>query len=136
MIIRFTLKYALYSQIIERYFDDGGPFVLTNYNSKAEYEQFLKDVKQLNNYKFCSIEKEDFKHKLQETIKQTFINYINNITESSSWKTEAFSAEKLQIHKENIFNNIDIKVVNLITDRSKNHQVVFYIDWINNYITL
>lgn len=136
MIIRFTLKSSYYTQIIERFFDDKGPFVLANHNSKAEYEQFIKDIKHLNNYKFNSHEKEEFKPKLEKTIKQTFIKYINNITESSNWKTEKFSAEKLIRHKENIFENVDIKLVNLIVDRSKNHEVVFYLDMVNDYITL
>lgn len=136
MIIRFTLGSRFYTQIIERYFDDKGPFVLANHNSKSEYKQFIKDIKQLNNYKFNSSKKEEFKPKLEQTIKQTFINYINNAIESSNWKTEAFSIEKLQRYKEVIFENIDVKIVNLIVDRSKNHEVVFYIDWINNYITL
>lgn len=44
MIIRATLKTNLYTQILERYFDDGRPFVLKYYNSKKEYEQFNKEV--------------------------------------------------------------------------------------------
>ena len=133
MIIRFTLKTSYYTQIIERFFDDKGPFVLANHNSKAEYEQFMKDVKQLNSGFYG---KKDLKPKLEETIKQTFINYINNVTKMSNWKTVRFNTEKLQRCKDDIFKNIDIKLVDLFVDRSKNQEVVFYIDWISNYITM
>lgn len=136
MIIRATLKSNLYTQIIERYFDDGGPFVQTYYNSKHEYEKFKKDLKKLSNYNFCSSEKEMFKAILATTIYKNFINYINAIEENSKWKTEKFNTEKVIRHKEFILKNIDIKLVNLIVDASFNKEVVFYIYQINQYITM
>ena len=136
MIIRATLKSNIYTQIIEKYFDDGGPFVQTYYNSKYVYEKFKKDVKKLYNYNFCSSEKEIFKPFLATTIYKNFINYINTIEENSNWKTERFSAEKVIRNKKFILKNIDIKLVNLIVDTSFNKEVVFYIHQINQYITL
>ena len=68
MIIRATLKSNIYTQIIEKYFDDGGPFVQTYYNSKHEFEKFKRNIKKLYNYNFCSSEKEMFKPFLVTTI--------------------------------------------------------------------
>ena len=136
MIIRATLKSNLYTQIIEKYFDDGGPFVQTYYNSKYVYEKFKKDVKKLYNYHFSSSEKKILKLKLTKVIHKNFINYINAINENTNWKTERFSAEKVIRYKEFILKNIDIRLVNLIVDASFNKEVVFYIHQINQYITL
>ena len=136
MIIRATLKSNIYTQIIEKYFDDGGPFVQTYYNSKHEFEKFKKDVKKLYNYNFGCSEKEMFKPFLATTIYKNFINYINTIEENSNWKTERFSAEEFIRNKKFILKNIDIKLVNLIVDTSFNKEVVFYIHQINKYITL
>lgn len=44
MIIAVTLFNNDYTQIIQKYFDEGGPFVSTFYNSETEYRKFLKDV--------------------------------------------------------------------------------------------
>lgn len=136
MIIRTTLKSNLYTQILERYFDDGGPFVLKYYSSKKEYDQFKKYVKQFHNYRFGASDKQILKSKLANIIKQNFINYINSIDEKSNWHTERFYPKKIIQYKDFILRNFEIKLVDLIVDTSFNKEVVFYIYQINQYITL
>ena len=136
MIIRATLKTNLYTQILERYFDDGGPFVLKYYNSKKEYEQFNKYVKQFYNYRFVAKDKQILKTKLADIIRKNFINYINSIKEKSNWHTERFYPQKIIQYKDFILRNFEVKLVDLIMDTSFNKEVVFYIHQINQYITL
>lgn len=136
MIIRATLKTDLYTQILERYFDDGGPFVLKYHESKKEYEKFNKCVKKLYNYSFRSPDKQTLKTKLEELIRQNFMNYINSINEKSNWQTERFSPRMIIKYKDFIFRNFEAKLVDLIVDSSYNKEVVFYIHQINQYITL
>ena len=97
MIIAVTLFNNDYTQIIQKYFDEGGPFVSTFYNSETEYRKFLKDVKELNKFRYSSSEKEEFKKHLEEMIKQNFINYINSIDENSKWATKRYTAKKSSI---------------------------------------
>lgn len=136
MIIRATLKTNLYTQILERYFDDGRPFVLKYYNSKKEYEQFNKYVKQFYNYRFVAKYNQILKTKLADIIRKNFTNYINSIKEKSNWNTERFYPQKIIQYKNFILRNFEIKLVDLIMDTSFNKEVVFYIYQINQYITL
>lgn len=136
MIIRATLKTNLYTQILERYFDDGGPFVLKYYNSKKEYEQFNKYVKQFYNYRFGATDKQILKTKLADIIRKNFINYINAIKENSNWSTERFYPKKIIQYKDFIIRNFEIRLVDIIVDTSFNKEVIYYIHQINQYITL
>lgn len=136
MIIRATLKSNLYTPVLEKYFSDKALFLPEYYNSKAEYEQFKRDVKKLNKYKLHSSEKEKFKIHLENAICKNFINYINAIDESSNWHTKRFNARRVIQYKEFILENLEIKLVNLIVDTTFNKEVVFYIYQSNKYITL
>ena len=136
MIIKFTLNNSKYTQIIEIYFDYGWPFVITYYNSDKEYKNFLKDVKTLNDFKYFSSEKEEFKKHIVKIIKQNFINYINRINENNIRNIKGFNTKKLLIHKQIILKNINISLVNLIVDKPRNNEVVYYIDFIRKYITV
>ena len=136
MIIKMTLNESHLTQIIERYFDDGGPFVQMWHNSNEEYKQFKKDLEKLHRYKFCSSEKESFKVHLENIIKQTFINYINSISNNNNWKTERFNSKRILQYKETILKQLEVKLVNLIIDKSFNNKVVYYFDYINKYITV
>lgn len=136
MIIRFTLKTNLYTQIIEKYLDDGGPFVITYHNSQKEYKQFKRNVKTLNNDAWYAREKKNLQSEVSEVIKQNFFNYINSIDINSKWRTPRFDAQKINTYKDFIFRHFEVKIVNLLVDSSYNHEVVFYIDRINDYITL
>ena len=44
MIIRITLESHKLTQIIEKYFDDGGCFVATNYTSAEDYKEFMNNI--------------------------------------------------------------------------------------------
>ena len=136
MIIAVTLFNNDYTQIIQKYFDEGGPFVSTFYNAETEYRKFLKDVKELNKFRYSTSEKEEFKKHLEEMIKQNFINYINSIDENSKWATKRYTAKKLQMHKEDILRRITVKLKNLIWDKPKNNEIVYYFDYLREYITL
>ncbi|OKZ81288.1 MAG: hypothetical protein BHW07_03155 [Clostridium sp. CAG_433_25_7] len=81
-------------------------------------------------------EKEEFKKHLEEMIQQNFINYINSIDENSKWATKRYTAKKLQMHKEDILRRITVKLKNLIWDKPKNNEVVYYFDYLREYITL
>ena len=149
MIIEISLFNNEYTQIIQKYFDEGGPFVSTFYNSEAEYRNFLKDVKELNKFRYFLAEKKELKnyailelHKIKsvneiekEKIKQNFINYINSIDENSKWKTKVYSAKKMQKHKEDILKRINVRLKNLIFDKPKNNEFVYYFDYLREYIT-
>ncbi|MFR5509149.1 MAG: hypothetical protein ACLTKT_08160 [Clostridia bacterium] len=135
MIIEFTLFNNNYTQIIQKYFDEGGPFVSTFYNSETEYRKFLKDVKELNKFRYFLAEKKELKKHLEEKIKQNFINYINSIDENSKWKTKVYSAKKMQKHKEDILKRINVRLKNLIFDMPKNNEFVYYFDYLREYIT-
>ena len=133
MIIRITLESHKLTQIIEKYFDDGGCFVVTNYSSAEDYKEFMKNVESYNRYSM-SPQRTKLKEKLEEDIKQNFINYINNI--NSNWKTELFDYQKIIPYNDIIFRNIDVSLRDLIFDRSWNREVVFYFCSINKYLVL
>lgn len=133
MIIRITLESHKFTQIIEKYFDDGGCFAATNYSSAEDYKEFMKNVESYNRYSM-SPQRTKLKEKLEEDIKQNFINYINNI--NSNWKTELFDYQKIIPYKDIIFRNIDVSLRDLIFDRSWNRKVVFYFCSINKYLIL
>ena len=75
MIIVVKIKDSYYMQIIEKYFDDGGPFIATNYNNNKEYKQFLKDIKTYNEFSFKSSGKQNYRKKLENSIKENLKNY-------------------------------------------------------------
>ena len=133
MIIRITLESHKLTPIIEKYFDDGGCFVATNYTSAEDYKKFMKNVEIYNRYSM-SPQRTKLKEKIEEDIRQNFINYINNI--NSNWKTEQFDYKKIIPYKDIIFRNIDVSLRDLIFDRSWNREVVFYFCSINKYLVL
>lgn len=135
MIIKMTLHDNYYTQILERYIDDGGPFVQTYHNSESEYKQFRKDVDKFNTFRW-SFNREEFKTGLENTIKQTFSNYLDIIAESKTWRTERFTAEKIKTIRDSILKRFQLKLVNLVVDKSFNMEVVYYFDFINKYITV
>lgn len=91
------------------------------------------NVESYNRYSM-SPQRTKLKEKLEEDIKQNFINYINNI--NSNWKTELFDYKKIIPYKDIIFRNIDVSLRDLIFDRSWNREVVFYFCSINKYLVL
>lgn len=137
MIIRMTLKSNLYSELIEKYFDDGGPFTPKYHRSKKKYEKFMRNVKVINNHdEYRPSEKEGDIRRARNTIIKNFTNYINAISKDSNFQTKRFNAERVNTYKDFIFRNLDVKVVELMIDKSFNKEVVFYIDRVDKYITL
>lgn len=136
IIIKYTLGNKCLTQIIESYINAGGAFVSTYHNSIKEYNQFMNNVEKYYRYKYFSSAKEEFKKILQEEIKQTFNNYINVISKSTNWSTESFTSEKIKKYKDYILNNFEVKILNLIVDKSCNQEVIYYFDYISKYIIL
>ena len=136
IIIKYTLGNKCLTQIIESYINAGGAFVSTYHNSIKEYNQFMNNVEKYHRYKYFSSAKEEFKKILQEEIKQTFNNYINVISKSTNWSTESFTSEKIKKYKDYILNNFEVKIVNLIVDKSCNQEIIYYFDYISKYIIL
>jgi len=137
MIIMFRLKNNKFTQIIERFLDDGGPFVLTYHNSKEEFRNFWRDVYSYDNYKcLCRYKEDNVKPRLEKTIKEIFIKYINSINEDSNWKTERFTPAEILKYKEDILDETEVKLVNLILDQSYDRKRVYYIGHTNKRITL
>ena len=66
MIILAMLKNDYYMQVIKKYFDDGGPFVASNYKSEDDYKEFLKYVEVYNDFRF----KQNDKQKLRQILEQ------------------------------------------------------------------
>lgn len=136
MIIRISLRDNKKTQIIEKYFDDGGPFVVANHNSEEEYEQFKKDLKSFYNYFNRCPERDKLKEKITQTIRGNFINYINNITIDSNWKTEMFNPNDIINNKESILGRLEVRMMTAFLDESKNNEVVYYFDSNRKYITM
>ena len=134
MIIVVKIKDSYYMQIIEKYFDDGGPFIATNYNNNKEYKQFLKDVKTYNEFSFKSSRKQNYRKTLANSIKKNLKNYLNNINEN--WQTTNFNYSKIQKNKEHLLNELTITIADIICGTSKNRTWLYYIDFIRQYIIL
>lgn len=136
IIIKYTLEDNYYTQIIEKYIEEGSAFVSTYHNSEEEYKQFLKDVEECNRCKFASDEKEILKIKIQNVIEQNFRNYINKVCRNKNWHTASYTTSYIQKHKKIFINNFQAKIVNLIVDKSFNNEVVYYFEDIRKYITI
>ena len=134
MIIVVKIKDSYYMQIIEKYFDDGGPFIATNYNNNKEYKQFLKDVKTYNVFSFKSSRKQNYRKTLANSIKENLKNYLNNINEN--WQTTNFNYSKIQKNKEHLLSELTITIADIICGTSKNRTWLYYIDFIRQYIIL
>ena len=134
MIIVARLKDDYYMQVLEKYFDDGGPFVATNYTDAEEYKQFLKDVKTHNEFNFKSPGQREHRKLLANKVKENLTRYLNNINEN--WTTTAFDYERIQKNKEHLLNRLQIEIADLISATSKNGTWLYYIDFIRQYIIL
>lgn len=136
MIIKFIVKDSKYTQIIERYLEDGGPFVLTYHTNKAEYEHFKELVKKLKNSK-CYTEEYCFcKEFIEPIIYKNFTNYIEMSAKNSNWKTQRFTSQKLNDYKDVILKEIKVQVKDIIIPKPKANTEVYYIDFIRQTITI
>lgn len=134
MIIVVRLKDNYYMQVLEKYFNDGGPFVATNYTDVEEYKQFLKDVKTHNEFSFKSPGQREHRELLADKVKENITRYLNNI--NKNWKTTAFDYERIRKDKEHLLNQLHITIADLIYATTKNRTCLYYIDFIRQYIIL
>lgn len=136
MIIKFIVKDSKYAQIIERYLEDGGPYVLTYHNNKAEYEHFKEIVKKLKNSKCYTEEYFSYKEVIEPIIYKNFRNYIEMSTKNSNWKTPRFDVKKLANYKDILLKDLKIQVKDIIIPKPKANTEVYYIDFIRQTITI
>lgn len=144
MIIKYTFNDNDFTQVIEKYLEEFGPFYAFNYNMYNGLDEFKKLLSQYDDYmdKYSEdkgLTKEEFnklKNKLLIILKDNFTNYINNIRINSNWHTDGLNAIDLQNSKNYILKNIKIKIVKSIPDQWENGEVVYYITSNQKYITM
>lgn len=136
MIIEYTLKDNDYTQVIEQYLEEYGPFLAIFFSTIDEHIEFKKDIARYDNLKNNSPEQKELKSKLTKTLKQKFKAYINSIAENSNWNTGAITAKELIDSRPYILKNIKIKIVHSITDKWQNGEVVYYFTSNMKYITM
>lgn len=144
MIIKYTFNDNDFTQIIEKYLDEFGPFYSFSYPTLQTYNRFKDLVEQYNDYndKYTEdkdLSKEEFdimKKELLTLLKISFTQYISNIKPNSNWRTPGFDAEHLQEDKEYILNHIKISLVKSIPDQWENGEIVYYIPGSMKYITI
>ena len=136
MIIKYTFKDNDYTQIIEKHLDEFGPFLAMSYNTISEHKEFIENVRKYNEMSINNTERKELKQKLVKTIKQAFKNYINSIKPNSNWQTDGINAEDLNDSKQYIFENIKIDIVNSISDKWQNGEVVYYFTSNQKYLTM
>lgn len=144
MIIKYTFNDNDYTQVIEKYLEEFGPFYSFNYSNYKELDEFKKLLRQYDDYmdkynEDKELTKEEFKKvklELHDILLSNFVEYIRKIKSNSSWHTEGMNAEDLQESKEYIFRNIKIYIVKSIPDQWENGEVVYYITSNQKYITM
>lgn len=144
MIIKYTFNDNDFTQVIEKYLEEFGPFYAFNYNMYNGLDEFKKLLNQYDDYmdKYSEdkeLTKEEFnklKNKLLIILKDNFTNYINNIRINSNWHTDGLDAIDLQNSKNYILKNIKISIVKSIPDQWENGEVVYFITSNQKYITM
>lgn len=136
MIIKYTFKDNDYTQIIEKHLEEYGPYFAMLYDTIREHREFIDSVRKYNEMSITNPEKKELKQKLIRIIKQAFKNYINSIQPNSKWQTDGFNAEELNKSKQYIFENIKIDIVNSISDKWQNGEVVYYFTSNQKYLTM
>lgn len=142
MIIKYTFHDNDFTQVIEKYLDECGPYYYFNFPTKLAWDRFNEYSKKYNDaidkydeYTLSKEELKEIKKELEVMLKANFIQYITNIKPNSNWYTTGMTAERLQKNKEYIFNNIEIKIVKSIPDQWENGEIVYYYSHGDSYIT-
>lgn len=144
MIVRYTFNDNDFTQIIEKYLDEYGPFYYFNYETIEEMNGFSNLVRQYDDYndKYNEVKeltREEYRkliRKILELLKLNFKRYIENISPNSNWSTPGFNAKDLQEEKDYIFDELKISLVKSIPDQWENGEVVYYIASSMKYITM
>ena len=142
MIIKYTLKDNDFTQVIEKYLEEFGPFYVFNYTKYNELDEFKKLLKQYDDYndkynEEKEITKEEYnkiKFQLHNILMTNFAKYITDIKPNSNWSTDGFNAQELQEDKDYILKNIKISIVKSIPDQWENGEVVYFITSNQKYI--
>ena len=144
MIIKYTFNDNDFTQIIEKYLDEYGPFYAFNYKSIEEMNGFSNLVRQYDNYNdkyneekgLTNDEYKKLKDKILKLLNLNFRRYIENISPNSNWSTPGFNAKDLQEEKDYIFDEIKISLVKSIPDQWENGEVVYFVTSNETYITM
>ena len=144
MIVKYTLKDNDFTQVIEEYLKEFGPFYAFNYPTFEGVKKFKNLLEKYDNYRDKYYEDKDItleefkeiKSKLLVILKANFIQYISNIAPNSNWSTDGINAKELQDNKEYILNNIKVTIVTNIPDQWENGEVVYFITNGGKYITM
>lgn len=144
MIVKYTFNDNDFTQIIEKYLDEYGPFYYFNYETIKEMNGFSNLVRQYDNFndKYNEVKeltRDEYRkliRKILELLKLNFKRYIENIGPNSNWSTPGFNAKDLQEEKDYIFNELKISLVKSIPDQWENGEVVYYIASNQAYIIM
>lgn len=142
MIIKYTFNDNDFTQIIEKYLEEYGPFGRWVPGGNVDRITDLMEIYNKHNDKYNEekeLSKEAFltmKNELLKELYHHFIAYINNIQENSSWNTDGFIAKDLIENKEYIIDNIKINLVKSIPDQWENGEVVYFITSNEKYVTM
>lgn len=148
MIIKYSFGDNDFTQVLEKYLDEFGPFYGFNYDNDTDRRKFMESIKAIDDYHFSlSVENslddviteqeyETLKSKLIELLKENFKTYINNIKPNSNWCTEGMDSEHLQECKDYMFNNLNVDIVRFATDDWDNGETVYYFTSNQKYVTL
>lgn len=142
MIIKYTFNDNDFTQIIEKYLEEYGPFGRWVPGGNVDRITDLMKIYNKHNDKYDEekeLSKEAFltmKNELLKELYHHFIAYINNIQENSSWSTDGFTTKDLIENKEYIIDNIKISLVKNIPDQWENGEVVYFIASNEKYVTM
>lgn len=144
MIVKYTFKDNDFTQVIEEYLREFGPFYAFNYPSFAGLTEFKELLKKYDNYndKYYmekDITKEEYKEikkKLHTILKANIIQYMANVKPGSGWSSDGMNSDDLIRNLEYLINNIKVSIVRSISDQWENGEVVYYITSWNNYIVM
>ena len=136
MIIKYTMNDNDFTQVIEQYLEEYGPYLAIFFETLDEHIEFKRDVAKYDELSNNSPEKAKLKDKLTKLRNQKFIAFINSIKENSNWHTIGFTAREMIESKDYILSNISIEIVDSITDKWHNGEVVYYITSNMKYLTM
>ena len=144
MIVKYTFNDNDFTQVIEKYLDEFGPFYYFNYTTAEEMNGFSKLVAKYDNYndkynEEKDLTKDEYKKLKEKIVKLLILNfkrYIENIKPDSFWHTEGITAKDLLECKDYILNNIKVSIVKSIPDQWENGEVVYFISSNEKYITM
>lgn len=144
MIIKYTFKDNDFTQVIETYLDEFGPFYIMNFPTNLAYDKFKELLKKYDDYYDKYSEEKDItldevkeiRKELTTMLKANFAQYISNIRPNSNWHTEGMDAIGLQDNKEYILNHIHIEIVKSVTDQWENGEAVYYFTSNMKYVTM